>query len=150
MERVAVLEAPVAPADLFGWVDDLGRYPRWLDIVTRAVPADPHPDDAGPAWAVDLRGRLGPMARTKRLRMVRTLHAPPSEVRFERAERDGREHSPWTLAAAVTPTAAAGAGSRLEMRLHYGGGLFGPVLDRLLGDEIERSGARLVELVAGA
>ncbi len=95
------------------------------------------------AWAVDLRGRVGPLARSKRLRMVRTLCEPAVRVRFERAELDGRSHSPWTLEADVT---GEGQVSHLTMRLTYGGGLFGPVLERLLRDEISRSRDRLAAL----
>jgi hypothetical protein len=43
---------------------------------------------------------------------------------------------------------ALGDGSSLAMRLHYGGSLWGPVLERLLGDEIQRSRPRLLDLVA--
>jgi hypothetical protein len=74
-------------------------------------------------------------------------HDPPTSVRFERREQDGRSHSPWVLEASV---AALDDGSRLTMHLHYGGGLFGPVLDRLLGDEIERSRPRLLTLLRAA
>ena len=35
------------------------------------------------------------------------------------------------------------------MRLHYGGRLWMPALDRLLADEIERSRPRLLELPDG-
>jgi hypothetical protein len=49
------------------------------------------------------------------------------------------------LSADVSP--AGSAASHLEVHLHYGGGLFGPVLERLLGDEIERSKPRLLALV---
>jgi hypothetical protein len=141
VDVVASLEAPCPPSDLFPWVDDLERYPQWLDIVPRAAQADPHPEDAGPAWSVDLRGRLGPFARAKRLRMVRTVHEPHRHARFERVEHDGRQHSPWVLDAAVD---ADGDGSILTMRLHYGGRLWVPALDRLLADEIERSRPRLL------
>ena len=48
------------------------------------------------------------------------------------------------LKADVTPHAE---GSQLEMVLHYGGGLFGPVLERVLRDEIERSRLRLLALI---
>ena len=41
-------------------------------------------------------------------------------------------------------------GTRLTMRLHYGGRLWMPVLDRLLSDEIERSRPRLLARVDGA
>ena len=114
----------------------------WLDIVTRAVPATAA--DGPPAWTVDLRGRLGPFARSKRLRMVRTRNDVPHAVVFERQENDGRSHSPWTLSADVDP---GSGGSRLTMRLHYGGGLWGPIVERLLSDEIERSKPRLLALI---
>jgi hypothetical protein len=145
MDVTATLDAPCGPAELYTWVEGLDSYPRWLDIVPRAERVDGHPDDAGPAWVVDLRGRLGPFARAKRLRMVRTRHDSPEAVRFERAEHDGREHSPWVLDARVDATPE---GSRLTMHLHYGGRLWVSPLDRLLTDEIERSRPRLLALVA--
>lgn len=140
MDVVATLVAPCSTEALFAQVDDLTRYPDWLEIVTRADPIDDG------AWAVDLRGRLGPLARSKRLRMVRGATSDPTSVRFERAELDGRTHSPWVLEASVGPHRE---GSELHMRLHYGGGLFGPVLERVLRDEIERSRPRLLALVSG-
>lgn len=141
MDIAATLDAPCGPNDLYHWVEDLSRYPSWLDIVPRAVPVDAHDDDEGPAWSVDLRGRLGPFARAKRLRMVRTVNERGRAARFERAERDGRDHSDWVLDATVTDI---DRGSRLTMRLHYGGRLWMPALDRLLRDEIERSRPRLL------
>ena len=48
VELHADLEAPCPPAELFGWVDDLARYPAWLTIVTRAEPYATEP----PAWSV--------------------------------------------------------------------------------------------------
>ena len=143
MDVTATLDAPCSREALFEWVADLGRYPKWLDIVPRAVPAD----DGGeaPAWTIDLRGRLGPFARSKRLRMVRTRHDAPTAVVFERTERDGRSHSPWLLEATVAD--GDDGGSRLTMHLHYGGGLWGPLVERLLTDEIERSRPRLLALL---
>ena len=150
MDVNADLEAPVGPERLFAWVEDLGRYPSWLDIVARAETAEARAGDPGPAWVVDLRGRLGPLARSKRLRMARVEHVQPGDgaegrVRFERRETDGRSHAPWVLTARVTGTAE---GSRLLMHLHYGGSLWGPVLERLLGDEISRSRQRLLDGLA--
>lgn len=145
MDVTADLVAPCPPDELYAWVDDLGRYPEWLDIVPRARVADALPGDPGPAWAVDLRGRLGPFARSKRLRMVRTLHDGPRQVSFERRENDGRDHARWVLSADVD--ALDDGASRLTMRLHYGGRLGGPVVERLLADEIRRSKPRLLALV---
>ncbi|MEO6987613.1 MAG: SRPBCC family protein [Aquihabitans sp.] len=147
MDVVAELVAPCSPAELYHWVEDLELYPQWLEIVTRAVRLD---DDV---WEIDLRGRLGPLARSKRLQMVRTVH-DGATARFERVESDGRDHSPWVLEVVVAPNnevdGDAGEhseGTHLRMHLHYGGGLFGPVLERLLRDEIERSRERLLALV---
>ncbi len=141
MDVTATLDAPCPPGALYPWIADLGRYPRWLDIVPRAVEDAERDDDVGPAWSVDLRGRLGPFARAKRLRMVRTLDAPPGRARFERVEHDDREHSSWVLDGEIVE---APGGSRLTMRLHYGGRLWMPALDRLLADAIERSRPRLL------
>jgi Polyketide cyclase / dehydrase and lipid transport len=140
MDIHASLDAPCPPDELFGWVDDLRRYPRWLSIVTRAD------SDGEDGWVVDLRGRVGPLARSKRLRMTRTALEPDHLVVFERAERDGRDHSPWVLRAEVE---SVNGGSRLEMGLHYGGGLWASVLERMLRDEIDQSRARLLDLVSG-
>ena len=156
MDVVAEVEVACSAAELFAVVEDLGRYPQWLDIVARAEPlsvegepaegATAEGGDPAPAWAVDLRGRLGPLARSKRLRMVRSELVAPRRVVFERAEVDGRQHSSWRLSAEVTER--AGKGADLRMHLHYGGTLFGPVLERVLRDEIERSKDRLRALVA--
>lgn len=154
MDLTAELTTSAPPASVFPWIEDLTRYPEWLGLVTRAEPVGDTGERPGavdgavlPAWSVDLRTRLGPLARAKRLRMVRTVHDPPTRVVFERCEVDGRDHSPWVLTASV---ASAGAGARLEMTLHYGGGLLGPVIERVLRDEIERSRPKLAALAEAA
>jgi hypothetical protein len=84
--------------------------------------------------------------------MVRTVHDAPNVAVFERQERDGRSHAAWVLRAEVTSLDDGDGGeprSRLTMHLHYGGGLWGPVLERVLGDEIERSRPRLVRAITG-
>ena len=146
MDLTATLDARCTPDELFAWVGSLDTYDRWLDIVPRTEAAPAATGDPGPAWFVTLRGRLGPLARSKRLRMVRTEHVPPWLAVFERRELDGREHAPWVLRASVTE---ADGRSELAMDLHYGGSLWVPLLDRLLTNEIESSRARLRSLVAG-
>jgi hypothetical protein len=138
VDRTETVLVPCPPERLFGVVDDLRRYPAWLDIVAAAEPGP------GPAWDVELRGRLGPLARSKRLRMVRTVHEPPHRVVFERQEHGDRSRAPWVLTATVEPE---GEGSRLTVHLHYGGSLWGPVIERLLADEVERARPRLVTLL---
>jgi hypothetical protein len=143
VDLTAEMAAPCPPEELFAWVDDLGRYPSWLGIIERAEPLPADGDEA--AWRVDLRGRLGPLARSKRLRMVRTERLAPTIATFERREVDARRHSHWRLHAAVSPAAA---GSVLSMSLRYDGALWGPVLERLLADEIEQGRERLLALVS--
>jgi hypothetical protein len=139
MDVTATLDAPCGADELFSWVDDLDRYAQWLSIIANVAA------DGDDAWLVDLRGRVGPFARSKRLRMRRSAYRVGELAVFERDERDGREHSSWVLRADV---AAAEGGSRLTMGLHYGGGLWGPVLEGMLRNEIDASRARLLELVS--
>lgn len=146
MDITATLDAACSPDDLFGWVGSLDTYDQWLEIVPRTEPAPAADGDPGPAWFVTLRGRLGPLARSKRLRMVRTEHTPPRTAVFERRETDGRDHAAWVLRATVTGSATS---SVLTMDLHYGGSLWVPLLDRLLTGEIEASRQRLCALVTG-
>lgn len=145
MDVHASLDAPCSPDELFEFVDDLGRYPAWVDLVHRAD-AEQSVDAASPEWQVELRARLGPLARSKRLRMRRTVHdADRHVVVFERHEVDGRRHSPWVLRAEVSEHAD---GCSLQMHLHYGGGLWtGGVLERTLADQITNGRERLLALV---
>ncbi|MGE0795554.1 MAG: SRPBCC family protein [Acidimicrobiia bacterium] len=141
MEVSAGLDLPHGPDVVFPWVADLGRYPSWLEIVRRAEPEPDGDEGEGPAWKVELRARLGPMARSKRLRMVRAAMEPDRSARFERAELDGREHSDWVLAVALDPAAG---GCHLRMTLTYAGSALAPLVQRILADEIDRSGRRLL------
>jgi uncharacterized protein YndB with AHSA1/START domain len=143
MDITADVDAPCSPEALHQWIDDLGRYPQWLSIVPRAVPDAPAAGDPGPAWVIHLRGKVGPLTRSKRLRMVRTS-STPDEVVFERRELDGQQHSAWVLRATLAPH---DGGTTLTMRLHYGGRLWEPLVERLLRDEIDRSRSSLLELL---
>lgn len=133
LRATTTLAAP--PERVFAEVADLSTYPHWLGIVHAADPVG----DAL-AWSVELGARLGPLRRTKRVRMVRTAWEPARHVTFERAEDDGRHHSSWVLRAELSP---AGDGTELAMHLHYGGSAWLPGFDLVLGQEVRRAGARL-------
>lgn len=139
------MEAPCAPAALFELIDELTEYPRWMPLAHQVdvLAADP---EGRPAWSVELRARVGPFARSKRLRMVRTRHrADTATVRFERVELDSRQHSSWVLDAAVV---AIDSGARLDMHLHYGGALWtGGVMERVLADQIVAGRERLLAML---
>ena len=141
MDLHASLDAPCPPAELFSWVDDLSRYPQWLSIVTRAEPDG----DAG------LVGRP-PRPR----RAVRPLQAAAHDPHHAWSPTisscsSGRARRP--------PPLAVGAARRGRRRRRRAAGstcacttaaaLWGSVLERMLGDEIDQSRARLLELVSG-
>lgn len=135
------------PAALFEQVSTLDRYPRWMRLVHRVTPLDP--DDGRSAWWVELRAKVGPFARSKQLRMVRTVFEPGRRVRFERVQRDDRDHAQWILTAEVTEVTDVqnGNGAHLTVHLEYTGELWSaPVLGRILDDEVKRSAARLTEM----
>lgn len=153
MDVQVTVDAPCGVERLFALVDDLSTYPQWIDLVHSA---DLEPGRVigldMPAWTVELRGRVGRFARSKRLRMVRTVHDPEHGLAvFERGEIDGRRHSPWVLRAEVLarPGYDATTDSTLRMHLHYGGGLWtGGLLERALADQIAAGRERLVALAA--
>jgi uncharacterized protein YndB with AHSA1/START domain len=144
IRRTSVLPAP--PSTVFALVDDLARYPEWMDLIHLVSVSDPTADGA-PAWDVELRAKVGPLARSKRLRMVRTVHESPRRVVFERAEVDGRQHSPWVLQSVLEPIDDGSV--ELAMTLSYGGSLWtGVVLERVLDDHVERGAEALAALVS--
>lgn len=144
MDVTASMDAPCASHVLFDHVDELTDYPQWMALVHHVEQVEA--TDGRPSWMVELRARVGPLARSKRLRMVRSVHDPSTgRVRFERMETTRRTHSPWILDAQVSAT---DVGSRLEMHLHYGGSLWtAGVMERVLGDQIESGRDRLLALL---
>ena len=141
MDVQATVDAPVGVEKLFAVVADLETYSQWLDIV-HVVEVEPSGDNESNAWLVELRGKVGPFARSKRLRMVRSVCESPNTVIFKRSETDGRMHSPWVLTAQLSQTAI---GSSVTVHLHYGGKLItGGVLERLLADQIAQGREKLL------
>lgn len=130
-----------APDDVFRHVERLDAYPSWMHLVHRVEPIDP--DEGRPAWWVELRARVGPFARSKRLRMVRTEHDPDAHhVRFARVQPDDRDHANWILTVDVDP-------ALVRVQLEYTGSLWtGGVLSRVLDDEIRRGRESLARLVS--
>jgi hypothetical protein len=133
---------PATPQELFPYVARLEAYPPWLRLVHRAELVAEVPR---PTWDVELRARVGPFARSKKLRMQRVAIDQDRGARFERAEIDGREHSMWALRVELAPS---GDETVLTMHLAYDGKLWtGGVLERVLDDEVRRARVKLVQLL---
>ena len=135
------VEVPAPPPAVFPHVADLAAYPTWLPLVHAAVVADA----AEPAWDVELRARVGPFARSKRLRMALSEIEPDRLVVFERAEVDGRDHARWALRAELVEI---DGGTRVTMHLAYDGTLWtAGILERVLDEEVRRGRDGLAALV---
>ena len=142
---VTAVVTGASPADVFAQVESLDTYPAWLRLVHRVESAEP--EGGQPAWQVELRARVGPFARSKRLRMVRTVFEPGRRVRFERVQDDDRDHAEWILVAEVAPDPG---GTLLTMELEYTGELWGDSLLQPLLDEEVRRGRRALQEVVSA
>ncbi len=130
--------------DVFEQLATLDRYPAWMRLVHRVDALAP--DEGRPAWRVELRARVGPFARSKQLRMVRTVYEPTHRVRFDRVQDDDRDHAAWILSATVEE---AEGGALLVTELTYSGKLWGSaVLERVLEEEIRRGKEALTGLVS--
>ena len=142
MDLVASVEVPVSVERLFDYVADLANYSSWLEFVHK-VELVGESTETNTTWLVELRAKLGVLARSKRLRMTRTLCEHPKVVVFERREQDSRRHSEWILRATVSQTAT---GAKLETNLHYSGNLFtGGMLERALSDQIATGREKLIQ-----
>jgi len=141
VDRTISASVDASPEAIVRTLGDLATYPAWLDLVTAAQP------DGDEAWLVTLRARLGPLARSKRLRMVRT-HIDESSVRFERAETDGRDHAPWVLTASMKP--GSNGHTDVEVHLHYGGALWSAPLEIVLSTFEGSAADRLAAYLSSA
>jgi hypothetical protein len=131
-------------SELFAHVAVLDRYPPWMRLIHRVEAIEP--DQGRPAWRVELRARVGPFARSKSLRMVRTVFEPDRTARFERIQDDDRDHAEWILLSTVEDVEG---GALLVMDLTYTGKLWGSgILQRILDEEIRRGKDELRRLVS--
>ena len=167
MELSASLRTTAHVDAVLGYVRELDRYTEWMPLVHSAVPES---GSAPAAWSVELRARVGPFARSKRLRMVRTVMdsgaassssgagaSAPARIVFERRELDGRSHAAWRLEVVVTQTtnsssvgtpSAAAPATELTMHLSYDGRFFASVVESILQQQIDEGRRRLSALLA--
>lgn len=147
MDRTVQAKIAASPRRVRTIVEDLATYPQWLELVTEARTDAADDGDAGPAWSITLQAKIGPFARSKRLRMVRTPAKgdpgiePP--VVFERRELDGRDHSTWVMTVSVLADDIDENACEVDIDLAYGGSLWSGALEAVLGAVVGSAGLRL-------
>jgi len=102
---------------------DLSTYPKWVPIVSSVE------QDGERHWIVELRVSIGPFARSKQLRMERSIDND-EHIMFSRNESDGRKHAHWELRFDVSDV---GTQASVTAVLEYRGTMWtpGPVEDAL-------------------
>lgn len=141
MQYSSDVAVAVGPALVHPYVADLARYVEWMPMVHEVEAV------GDGVWNVELRAKVGVFARSKRLRMKRTVDTTQNIV-FERDEIDGRRHSPWIMAIALQP---AEVGCVVTVDLSYGGTLWtAGILDRVLAAQVEAGKTGLARVVHGA
>lgn len=138
MQTELAVDVNASPERVFDYLCDLGNYRELIPIIHIITPSI---DQGERVWDVELRAKVGPFARSKRLRMVRSHCEPHSQIVFNRAESDNREHAPWVLSVEVLP---GSVGSKAKINLEYGGRLWtAGILERILRENIEEGTRRL-------
>jgi carbon monoxide dehydrogenase subunit G len=141
MKYSSSVDVPAPTSVVLPFVNDISQYPQWMPLVHSVVP------DGDATWSVELRAKVGVFARSKKIRMRRTVNTV-HEVVFERSEDDGRSHSPWKLAVSI---ADHDARTEVTMHLEYGGTLWtAGVLDRVLASQVDAGKQGLCRVVQGA
>jgi Polyketide cyclase / dehydrase and lipid transport len=134
-------ETSATPEKLFVAMNDLGTYSEWMSLIDTCEPTAAVDDDLGPAWVVTLKAKVGPFARSKRLRMVRVESVANERVRYERNETDGKQHSDWVMEAEIESRPKNA--SAVTVELTYSGGLWSGPLDVVLGTQVDDARERL-------
>ena len=146
MRSGSSVHIPARIESVVPWVSDLTRYTEWMPMVHAA--SSDSTSSARPAWNVELRAKVGPFARSKRLRMVRTAEESSpglASFTFEREERGSGAHSEWVMNVAL---AGDETGTTVTIDLMYGGSLWtAGVLDRVLAAQIEEGKKGLLGVV---
>lgn len=139
MQKNLTINIKAKPKQLFDVVADLETYPEWLELVDNVQTGDSQHQSA---WLVTLKARLGPISRSKKLRMVKSVNYP--KVEFERAETLTKDFSQWKMLAEVSESSE---GSTVNIELSYGGRFWSSTLEKVMESQIERVAKRLESYV---
>ena len=141
MNYSSSVDVPVQSDVIRPFVENLSAYPAWMPMVHQVVALS---DDV---WSVELRAKVGVFARSKALRMRRTMN-DDNVIVFEREEDDNRQHSPWVMRVSLSPS---DRGTNVTIDLSYGGTLWtAGILDRVLASQVDAGKAGLLRVVLNA
>ena len=141
MNYSSSVDVPVQSDVIRPFVENLSAYPAWMPMVHQVVALS---DDV---WSVELRAKVGVFARSKALRMRRTMN-DANVIVFERDEDDNRQHSAWVMRVALGPSVN---GTNVTIDLSYGGTLWtAGILDRVLASQVDAGKAGLLRVVLNA
>ena len=141
MNYSSSVDVPVQGEVIRPFVEDLSAYPSWMPMVHHVVAIS---DDV---WNVELRAKVGVFARSKALRMRRTINED-NVIVFEREENDNKQHSPWVMRVSLSPSEI---GTNVTIDLSYGGNLWSAgILDRVLASQVAAGKAGLARAVRNA
>jgi carbon monoxide dehydrogenase subunit G len=141
MNYSSSVDVPVQSDVIRPFVENLSAYPAWMPMVHQVVALS---DDV---WSVELRAKVGVFARSKALRMRRTMN-DDNVIVFERDEDDNRQHSPWVMRVVLSPSIT---GTNVTIDLSYGGTLWtAGILDRVLASQVDAGKAGLLRVVLNA
>lgn len=132
MKTSVSVSLPASQQQVFDYLCDLASFQELIALVHSV---EPSVESGDRVWTVELRAKIGPFARSKKLRMVRTFCEPHGRATFERQELDSKDHAPWVLGVQVSP---AETGCEATLSLEYGGRLWSAnVMEKVLRDSIE-------------
>ncbi len=138
MQTQVTVDVAAQGSEVFAVMADLSNYRELIPLVhsvKQVASSEPW------LWEVELRAKVGPFARSKKLTMTRTVNESPNRLVFARHETDNRDHAQWTLSVDITD---AGAATQISLHLLYGGRLWtGGVLEKILHDNIAVGAANL-------
>ncbi len=147
MNVEATFEAPCEPELMFSLMEDLENITPWLDLLGGAERTTADPSDVGPAWDATFAIKLGPLTKTKDVRLVQIVHEPYEKVVYERHElpiegKDASQIAMWRLTMKVSPT---DTGSLLYVHVFYGAEALGDMAEGILTKELNKARPALLE-----
>lgn len=139
MRQTIELNVASSLDNVFTALRDLETYTEWLSFIDSIEKVEIQGEDQ--SWIVVLRSQLGPFARMKKLRMVKSSEHLGRSVCFSRSEVDAKEHSSWDLE--VSCSSLDDANTKVALTVSYGGKFWSRPLETAFNSHVEEAKTRL-------